>query len=604
MEERARTYQNRISFLYNYVTEAHPEPFAAPCGPTEDLGWNHPSWETRSLGERAQRARWLKTDFDLSFPFIVDTMSNRMLLTYGGSLFYSGWVIDCDETVIQQQTWGWATPATQWCGLPLADVDELDQLLDSYLDSPPQCFSPPFEALETLVLPSVSKVQGFAQTDWRTEVALTNTSSEARSVQLQLRGSGDESEIIDISLNPGESRLFQDLVGEQFHSEGSSALWISSLPGIQASAHLSNQTERGRYGQFIRALSLNYAIASPMTGHLYPLEENDRFRTNVGLVNTRGSDAHFNFKAFNAEGELLDDRNIDLGPWEYVLKTRYLAAIAGAGIEGARIEIRATDDESAAFVFASMIDNISGDPTYLDAVPHLYSFDVQVPGVAHTEGSDNTHWRSRVAVVNINPHPVEIEAVFQAAGSPETAGPIPFTLEPHRLRLLDDPLEELFNTSGSGTLKLSALHGLAASGRTFNDTGELGSYGQRSPGLDPSGENTLRPGLLGFLIQLDENESRRSNLGLMNLKSTNVEIEAVLIAASGTELGRQTYTVPGGRSRQINRVFKSFTDQSVSTGRITLRVLTPDGRATAWASTIDSGTGDPVFQSLRVIDPR
>ena len=74
----------------------------------------------------------LKRVFGLSFPFIVDTMGTRMRNTYQGSGRHSGWVTDCDATTITQDTWGWATPTTQWCGLLLSRTDELDLFLKSY----------------------------------------------------------------------------------------------------------------------------------------------------------------------------------------------------------------------------------------------------------------------------------------------------------------------------------------------------------------------------------------------------------------------------------------------------------------------------------------
>jgi hypothetical protein len=47
----------------------------APCALRLDrrpLGWNHPSRNTVSNENRAQRARWLKHDFNLSFPYVID----------------------------------------------------------------------------------------------------------------------------------------------------------------------------------------------------------------------------------------------------------------------------------------------------------------------------------------------------------------------------------------------------------------------------------------------------------------------------------------------------------------------------------------------------
>ncbi len=523
--------------------------------------------------------------------------------TYRGSGWYSGWVLDCDGTAIKQDTWGWATPTTQWCGLPLSSAADLDSFLDRYLQSPPECYVPPFLPEETTVLPSISKVSGLAGTDWRSELALVNTSDERRIVDLQLRTRNLLSKVVAITLDPGESRIFPDAMNELFQKTGSASLWITSLPGILAGARVYNQTDSGQFGQYIRAIPLNYAIAYPMTGHLYPLEENSSFRTNLGLVNATEDTGRFTLRVYTPEGDILHSETIELQPRQYLLKSRFLLPIAGEGVEGLRAEIEPIDEGSSAFVFASIVDNVSGDPIYFEALPHLYSFDVEVAGVAHTEGSNGTHWRSRIALTNTNRRPVQIEAHFRPNNG-ALLGPISINLEPHALELIEDPLGSLFDAEGAGTLIFSADHGFAAAGRTFNDSGERGSYGQRSPGIDPSGERTLYPGLLGHLIQLDENSSRRTNLGLMNFGSEVVDIEAVFFGSSGSEIGRQSYHLGAGRSRQINRVFRKVTDESISGGRIELRVLNAGGRATAWASTVDARTGDPVFQTLRVQDRR
>ena len=49
-----QNFGQNVSFLYNYIREAHPNPETAPCGPTEELGWEHPSWNTNSIDERAR----------------------------------------------------------------------------------------------------------------------------------------------------------------------------------------------------------------------------------------------------------------------------------------------------------------------------------------------------------------------------------------------------------------------------------------------------------------------------------------------------------------------------------------------------------------------
>jgi hypothetical protein len=150
MEELYQKYRDRVNFLWAYSREAHPEerPFAAGFE-TKDLGWDHRYFEPTTMEERAQRARWMKTDLepDLEIPIIIDYINsplgedNAIWNVYRGGGFYSGFVIDCDGTVLNQESWAWFAPGGQWWGLPLEQVSSIETFLDSYLADPPPCYN-------------------------------------------------------------------------------------------------------------------------------------------------------------------------------------------------------------------------------------------------------------------------------------------------------------------------------------------------------------------------------------------------------------------------------------------------------------------------------
>ena len=90
---RGERYRGKVQVLYTYVHEAHPNPAQAPCGATEDLGWEHASGNTRSKAERAQRARWLGQDFNLNFPWIIDDTDDTIFFEFWPYRFYVGPVL-------------------------------------------------------------------------------------------------------------------------------------------------------------------------------------------------------------------------------------------------------------------------------------------------------------------------------------------------------------------------------------------------------------------------------------------------------------------------------------------------------------------------------
>lgn len=138
-----------MNFVWVYGSEAHPEenPFQEGYESC-DLGWEHPYSITTSMEERAQRARWLKTDPDPDFeiPMIIDYINtelgpdNAIRAAYHGGWFYSSAVIDCDGIIIDERPWAWYDDGGDWWDLPLAHIDNLYALLDEYLADPPECF--------------------------------------------------------------------------------------------------------------------------------------------------------------------------------------------------------------------------------------------------------------------------------------------------------------------------------------------------------------------------------------------------------------------------------------------------------------------------------
>ncbi len=113
------------------------------------MGWTHEYKTTTSIEQRAQRAQWLKTDPepDFEIPMLIDYINvegkndNAIKRAYQGGGFYSGYVIDCDGTVLVRESWAWHDSGGEWWGLPLAHINELEGFLDDYLADPPSCYT-------------------------------------------------------------------------------------------------------------------------------------------------------------------------------------------------------------------------------------------------------------------------------------------------------------------------------------------------------------------------------------------------------------------------------------------------------------------------------
>ena len=94
----------------------------------------------------------------------------------------------------------------------------------------------------------------------------------------------------------------------------------------------------------------------------------------------------------------------------------------------------------------------------------------------------------------------------------------------------------------------------------------------------------------------------RTNLGLVNATGLTISVEVKLCKGDGSGLGSQTYTLPPYGFRQINEIFRTVTNQDVADGYAVLRTTTSGGAFFAYASVIDSRSGDPIYIPARVVE--
>ena len=93
----------------------------------------------------------MKTDPepDFEMPMMIDYINdpphtnNAIRSAYRGGGFYSGFVIDCDGTVLLAHAWAWFARGKEWWNLPLAPIENLHAYLDAYLADPPPCYDNP-----------------------------------------------------------------------------------------------------------------------------------------------------------------------------------------------------------------------------------------------------------------------------------------------------------------------------------------------------------------------------------------------------------------------------------------------------------------------------
>ncbi len=242
------------------------------------------------------------------------------------------------------------------------------------------------------VIPVVASTLGAGDTHWTSDVAVHFPGPESYTlVFTELiptggEGIGDESpERFYFRMNQGETVSMRDVLGEEFPDHEVASLVVRSFAvgagvgDLRVTSRTSTPAGDGTMGQGIPSYSRS-ETSDPVV--IVGLEEDAEFRTNLGIVNlSMNLRSTFEVKVYTAFGAEAGTMTYTLEPWSHVQIDRVLAELgvtgAGAGWT-ARVSLVATEDlglhpseswNPIFLAYGSKVDQLTGDPTYLEAVP-------------------------------------------------------------------------------------------------------------------------------------------------------------------------------------------------------------------------------------------
>jgi len=264
------------------------------------------------------------------------------------------------------------------------------------------------------------------------------------------------------------------------------------------------------------------------------------------------------------------------GGWEHRQLTDTDLAISAFGVDETGVVL--VVDHSSGRLFA-VTDPAVEEPERL-----------VVPAVAHLTGSGGSQWRNDLAVLNPTGQDASLTLVFHWGGpqlSVAVGLPAESSIE------WRDVLVSLFGLAGdaqvAGTLEILSDVPLVATARSYAATGS-GTFGQFLPALAAS--SGIGPGEVGLLPQLARSADRYSNLGFVNLGGEPCTVVVQLRDAAGAPLGGDlSFELAPAEWHQVFDVLASAGDQEAAWARV--EVVTPEGRAWAYASIIDRLSRDP-----------
>jgi hypothetical protein len=225
-----------------------------------------------------------------------------------------------------------------------------------------------------------------------------------------------------------------------------------------------------------------------------------------------------------------------------------------------------------------------------------------IPAGARTRGDAGTFWLTDVAIANLGNVPASVNVAYlrkrQANPNPANQS---FTLAIGQQVILEDVFDTMFGLDrANGALRVTAQNpNVKSTSRTYNAEGEAGTYGQFIPAITEL--TAVVSGRPGGLVQLQENASFRTNIGVLNLTGESVDLEIHLFSGDGSLFGVKDATLRPYEMEQYDKIFDDVGAGSVDSGYAVVRVVTEAGKVLAYASVVDNRSGDPVYVSAQPV---
>ena len=207
-------------------------------------------------------------------------------------------------------------------------------------------------------IPVVVRAKGLEGAEWRSDLRIRNPLPSASAALVTVR-SGQTLRQGAFGVPAGAEVTVVD-VGGQLGLDGSAPLELRTREGVEATASVydasTSRPQPADEGVWFRPVEAGDLLAAGSVGRLEGLEESNRARTNVALLNLGPAAVEVEIVFLGGQGRVLGGVRRVIQPEESVQESRPFAAFAGgAGLKeaSARVEVKRGDGVVA---WATVID--------------------------------------------------------------------------------------------------------------------------------------------------------------------------------------------------------------------------------------------------------
>jgi len=222
------------------------------------------------------------------------------------------------------------------------------------------------------VIPGVAAIDT-GQASWRTDVRLFNAGEAPVEATLTFYPQGSPADSVSAQVEiGGDSVAAIDGVLDSLFgiANGGGAIRVttSAESTLVVTAQTYNDTGEGTFGQFIPAVRPDQAVGmGERSLQILQIEESERFRTNLGLVEVSGQPVMVEISAVVPESRVIPRVQVSLAANEFRQLNSVMKSLNLPATYNGRLSVRVLSGAGRLTAYASMVDNATQDPTYVPA---------------------------------------------------------------------------------------------------------------------------------------------------------------------------------------------------------------------------------------------